>query len=215
MIYIWATLLIMQSLSGLPCPHFFLNHGSQISCGHNSCLDIHLPCSKFSLQWFMQKVQDRIILSTLRSLVIKDANKLRWDCLALMLLNWDIFQYLFTFFGSMQIFTWILGQRWDYCGSYSRRNWCVHKVVAWLAHTWFSIEADMHKGIRWFEESFSEFSLQSWGEGNLVCISYKISVLILVIYGYFRGVSMWYQGFKLKLFLIVCWTYWNLIVAQS
>lgn len=33
--------------------------------------------SKSSLQWFIQKVQDRIILSTLRHLVVKDANKSR------------------------------------------------------------------------------------------------------------------------------------------
>ncbi|CAJ1848913.1 unnamed protein product [Sphenostylis stenocarpa] len=35
--------------------------------------------SKSSLQWFIQKVQDRIILSTLRNLVIKDANKSRYS----------------------------------------------------------------------------------------------------------------------------------------
>ncbi|BAT86675.1 hypothetical protein LR48_Vigan102s005600 [Vigna angularis] len=42
-------------------------------------VDYAKSVSKFSLQWFMQKVQDRIILSILRSLVIKDANKLRYS----------------------------------------------------------------------------------------------------------------------------------------
>ncbi|KAK7379644.1 hypothetical protein VNO80_05108 [Phaseolus coccineus] len=41
-------------------------------------VDYAKSVSKPSLQWFIQNVQDRIILSTLRSLVIKDANKSRY-----------------------------------------------------------------------------------------------------------------------------------------
>ncbi|XP_027921220.1 uncharacterized protein LOC114179176 [Vigna unguiculata] len=42
-------------------------------------VDYAKSVSNFSLQWFIQKVQDRILQSTLRSLVIKDANKSRYS----------------------------------------------------------------------------------------------------------------------------------------
>ncbi|TKY47831.1 hypothetical protein E2542_SST29892 [Spatholobus suberectus] len=43
----------------------------------NDIVDTAKSVSNSSLQWFIQKVQDRIILSTLRHLVVKDANKSR------------------------------------------------------------------------------------------------------------------------------------------
>ncbi|KAG4975478.1 hypothetical protein JHK87_032299 [Glycine soja] len=45
----------------------------------NDIVDTAKLVSKSSLQWFIQKVQDRIILSTLRHLVVKDANKSRYS----------------------------------------------------------------------------------------------------------------------------------------
>ncbi|KAG4376948.1 hypothetical protein GLYMA_18G001700v4 [Glycine max] len=45
----------------------------------NDIVDTAKFVSKSSLQWFIQKVQDRIILSTLRHLVVKDANKSRYS----------------------------------------------------------------------------------------------------------------------------------------
>ncbi|XP_061369139.1 uncharacterized protein LOC133312022 isoform X2 [Gastrolobium bilobum] len=45
----------------------------------NDIVDAAKSVSKSSLQWFVQKVQDRIILSTLRRLVVKDANKSRYS----------------------------------------------------------------------------------------------------------------------------------------
>ncbi|KAK7317156.1 hypothetical protein RJT34_01144 [Clitoria ternatea] len=45
----------------------------------NDIVDNTKSISKSSLQWFIQKVQDRIIISTLRRLVVKDANKSRYS----------------------------------------------------------------------------------------------------------------------------------------
>nr|KYP57025.1 hypothetical protein KK1_003277 [Cajanus cajan] len=45
----------------------------------NDIVDTVKSVSKSSLQWFIQKVQDRIILSTVRHLVVKDANKSRYS----------------------------------------------------------------------------------------------------------------------------------------
>lgn len=42
-------------------------------------VDTAKSVSKSSLQWLIQKLQDRIILSTLRCLVVKDANKSRYS----------------------------------------------------------------------------------------------------------------------------------------
>lgn len=45
----------------------------------NDIVDTAKSVSKSSLQWLIQKVQDRIILTTLRRLVVKDANKSRYS----------------------------------------------------------------------------------------------------------------------------------------
>nr|AFK42734.1 unknown [Lotus japonicus] len=45
----------------------------------NDIVDAAKSVSKFSLQWFIQKVQDRIILNKLRHLAVKDANKSRYS----------------------------------------------------------------------------------------------------------------------------------------
>ncbi|KAK7251430.1 hypothetical protein RIF29_34623 [Crotalaria pallida] len=45
----------------------------------NDIVDTAKSVSKSSLQWFISEVQDRIILSTLRHLVVKDANKSRYS----------------------------------------------------------------------------------------------------------------------------------------
>lgn len=45
----------------------------------NDIVDTAKSVSKSSLQWFVRKVQDRIILSILRRLVVKDANKSRYS----------------------------------------------------------------------------------------------------------------------------------------
>ncbi|XP_027337591.1 cation/H(+) antiporter 4-like [Abrus precatorius] len=45
----------------------------------NDIVDTAKSFSKSSLQWFIQKVQDRIILSNLRRLIVKDANKSRYS----------------------------------------------------------------------------------------------------------------------------------------
>ncbi|KAK7331460.1 hypothetical protein VNO77_25685 [Canavalia gladiata] len=45
----------------------------------NDIVDAAKFVSKSSLRWFIQKVQDRIILSTLRRLVVKEANKSRYS----------------------------------------------------------------------------------------------------------------------------------------
>ena len=205
MIYIWATLLIMQSLSGLPYPHFSLNHGSQISCGHHSCLDIHLPCSNFSLQWFIQKVQDRILQSTLRSLVIKDANKSRWDCLALMLLNWDIFSISLHFLGQCR-----------YSLEYLDKDETIVAHMAGgtdayikLSHGWPIFGSPLKliciKGSDDLKRASLSFHCKvEVREFQSILATKLLPSFFLVVYGYFRRVSMWYQGFKLKLFLLNC-----------
>ncbi|KAF7837010.1 cation/H(+) antiporter 4-like [Senna tora] len=45
----------------------------------NDIVDTAKSLSKSSLQWLIRKVQDRIILSTVRRLVVKDANKSRYS----------------------------------------------------------------------------------------------------------------------------------------
>ncbi|XP_019438270.1 PREDICTED: uncharacterized protein LOC109344103 isoform X2 [Lupinus angustifolius] len=45
----------------------------------NDILDVAKSASESSLQWFIREVQDRIIQSTLRHLVVKDANKSRYS----------------------------------------------------------------------------------------------------------------------------------------
>ncbi|KAE9587860.1 hypothetical protein Lal_00029473 [Lupinus albus] len=45
----------------------------------NDIVDVAKSSSESSLQWFIKEVQDRIIVSTLRHLVVKDANKSRYS----------------------------------------------------------------------------------------------------------------------------------------
>ena len=56
-------------------PDFLLIEQNAIYLTRSFCFWL----SSNSLEWFVKKVQDRIVLCTLRRFVVKSANKSRWD----------------------------------------------------------------------------------------------------------------------------------------
>ncbi|PQQ02365.1 uncharacterized protein Pyn_34924 [Prunus yedoensis var. nudiflora] len=85
---------IKDKIALMGCAHLLLNHGgsaymawADIAVLHprifpndvyiNDILDAAKALRKSSLQWFVTKVQDRIVLCTMRRLVVKNANKSR------------------------------------------------------------------------------------------------------------------------------------------
>lgn len=85
---LWSIVLFnFQVLSFYTLPCFICLTLFIYLCASKLFSVLLLPQTRTSLGWFLQKVQDRIVMCTVRHIMVKIASKSRWDSLKWFLLH--------------------------------------------------------------------------------------------------------------------------------